>query len=104
MTRKQLLVAITIAIATFVVVSDSSHAQDAVWPRQYGYEPGWQPYVVASGQARVVIENTPIELRPYRPFHFYGNAVRRLHYRGNPLPTPRDFASGTAVLFGLETR
>ena len=104
MSLKKLFVAITIAITTFVVASDSSNAQEVTWPRTYAPEPGWQPSIVATGQTRLVIENTPIELRPYRPFHFYGNAVRRYHYRGNPLPTPRDFARGTAVLFGLEPR
>ena len=103
MTLKKLLVAVVIAISTLVVVSHSN-AQEFAWTRPYAQEPSWRPYVVATGQTRVVIENTPIELRPYRPFHFYGNAVRRYHYRGNPLPTPRDFARGTAVLFGLEPR
>ena len=104
MTHNKILIAIVFAISTFVAFSDSSHAQDIGWRQRYAQEPGWQPYVLATGQTRLVIENTPIELRPYRPFHFYGNAVRRYHYRGNPLPTPRDFARGTAVLFGLETR
>ena len=104
MTLKKLLVATMIAISTMVVVSDTCKAQDYVWPRPYAQEPSWQPNVVATGQTRLVIENTPIEFRPYRPFHFYGNAVRRYHYRGNPLPTPRDFAQGTAALFGLEPR
>ena len=55
-------------------------------------EPGWYPYVIARGNDRTVIEKTPIVERQYRPFHFYGNAVRRSHFRGNPLPMPRDWA------------
>lgn len=49
-------------------------------------EPGWLPVVFARGALREEIDATPIELRPYRPLHFYGNTVRRLHYRGTPWP------------------
>jgi hypothetical protein len=55
-------------------------------------EPGWYPYMIARGGDRAVIENTPILERPYRPFHFYGNTVRRSHFRGNPMPLPKDVA------------
>ena len=43
----------------------------------------WYPYVIARGEDRAVIQNTPIELRPNRPLHFYGNIVRRNVARGN---------------------
>ncbi len=49
-------------------------------------EPGWMSVVVATGDLQKQIEATPIEKRPYRPFHFYGNTVRRMHYRGTPFP------------------
>jgi hypothetical protein len=49
-------------------------------------EPGWLPVVIARGALREQIEVIPIEQRPYRPLHFYGNTVRRLHYRGTPWP------------------
>lgn len=49
-------------------------------------EPGWLPVVVATGDLQTQIEAMPIESRPYRPLHFYGNTVRRMHYRGTPLP------------------
>lgn len=49
-------------------------------------EPGWLPVVFARGELREQIDAIPIELRPYRPLHFYGNTVRRLHYRGTPWP------------------
>jgi hypothetical protein len=45
----------------------------------------WYPYVIARGQDRQIIENTPIELRPNRPLHFYGNAVRRNYKRSSGL-------------------
>ncbi|QEG38939.1 hypothetical protein [Roseimaritima ulvae] len=54
-------------------------------------EPHWSPVVIARGQQRAQIEATPIELRPYRPLHFYGNTLRRLHHRGRALPRPIDF-------------
>ena len=49
-------------------------------------EPGWAPFVIARGEQRQIIRSLPIEQRPYRPLHFYGNTVRRMHYRGMPLP------------------
>ena len=51
-------------------------------------EPGWLPVIVATGELREEIQSTPIHLRPYRPMHFYGNAVRRQYYRGTVLPWP----------------
>jgi hypothetical protein len=52
-------------------------------------EPGWSGVVIARGEMRRQIEATPILQRPYRPLHFYGNAVRRAHYRGSPLAVRR---------------
>jgi|GEM_PF-911324 len=56
-------------------------------------EPGWMPVVVARGELREQIESMPIEARPYRPLHFYGNTVRRRYYRGTALPTAREVAA-----------
>lgn len=50
-------------------------------------EPTWSGSVIARGEERKQIRSLPIEERPYRPLHFYGNTVRRMHYRGTPLPT-----------------
>lgn len=44
-------------------------------------EPGWSARVIVTGEARAQIQATPIVYRPYRPLHFYGNTVRRRHYR-----------------------
>lgn len=51
-------------------------------------EPGWTTGVIKSEQTRR--SEPEILLRPYRPLHFYGNTVRRMHYRGRALPNLRD--------------
>ena len=61
-------------------------------------EPGWLGVVVARGELKQWIDSTPIVDRPNRPFHFYGNAVRRKYYRGNPLPRPSDVVKGGSAL------
>jgi len=61
-------------------------------------EPGWLGVVVARGELKQWIDSTPIVERPNRPFHFYGNAVRRQYYRGNAVPRPDDLAKGGAAL------
>ena len=53
------------------------------------HEPGWSRVIIARGEMRRQIEATSILERPYRPLHFYGNAVRRAHYRGSPLAARR---------------
>jgi hypothetical protein len=44
---------------------------------------GFDPRVVTFGPAREQIKSTPIEQRPYRPLHVYGNTVRRRHSRAS---------------------
>ena len=61
-------------------------------------EPGWNGTIIAQGAEKARIEATPIICREYRPFHFYGNTIRRKYYRGNPLPLPRDLVNGIAAL------
>src|SRR5271157_4883142 len=61
-------------------------------------EPGWLGVVVARGELKQWIDSTPIVDRPNRPFHFYGNTVRREYYRGTALPRPGDVAKGGAAL------
>ncbi len=51
-------------------------------------EPGWSPVVIARGEYRDQIKSMPMEQRPYRPLHFYGNSVRRMHHRGTAAVTP----------------
>jgi hypothetical protein len=61
-------------------------------------EPGWSGPILATGPTRARIESTPIERRSYRPFHFYGNTIRRRHYRGTAVPLPRDLVQGAGAL------
>jgi hypothetical protein len=63
-----------------------------------GGEPGWSGTVMARGEQKVAIESTNILYRPYRPFHVYGNTVRRQYYRGRSLPTASDVFRGSAAL------
>ena len=81
---------LVIAVATIAPLANPATAAPP--------EPGWAKQIVPTGQERAIIKSTPIELRPYRPFHFYGNTVRRLHYRGNPIPAPRDIISTATVV------
>ena len=63
-------------------------------PTGRAQEPGRLPVVVARGELREQIKSTPILERPYRPLHFYGNAVRRAHYHGPPsVSLPRGAAA-----------
>lgn len=53
-------------------------------------EPQWTSQVVKRGEDRAKTNSTDILHRPNRPLHFYGNTVRRAHYRGQARPTIRD--------------
>jgi len=44
----------------------------------YGPNSKWYPYVIARPQDRQWIRETPVELRPNRPLHFWGNSKRRM--------------------------
>ncbi len=52
----------------------------------FGEEPGWEGGIIRFGAEREKIRNTHILDRPYRPFHVYGNAVRRRYYRARSQP------------------
>ncbi len=60
-------------------------------------EPGWSPVIIARGEYKEQIKSLPMEQRPYRPLHFYGNTVRRMHYRGTPMIAIRDIVNPIAV-------
>ena len=42
---------------------------------------GWSPKIIIVGEERDCIKSIHILHRPNRPFHFYGNTIRRVHYR-----------------------
>lgn len=47
------------------------------------------PVLVAQNLSRTQIRSMPIEARPNRPIHIYGNAVRRRYHRpATPAPAP----------------
>jgi hypothetical protein len=60
-----------------------------------GSETGWVPVIVARGELKQQIESTPIVERPNRPFHFYGNTVRRQYYRSQGATAPREFVQSS---------
>ncbi len=84
-----------LAVTSFLMFEHVSLAQNSAEPR-------WDPRVIGSREFREIIQETPIELRPYRPLHFYGNTVRRDVYRGTPWPMPKDWFQMTTV--GLTPR
>ncbi|EMI42091.1 putative secreted protein [Rhodopirellula sp. SWK7] len=73
-------------VAAFLLVFSSTDVASAA-------SPGWSPVIIATGEYREQIKSLPIEQRPNRPFHFYGNTVRRRHYRGVVTPSPRSIVS-----------
>lgn len=83
------LVSCAAAAAMLVVLAASDSASAG--------EPGWSPVVIARGEYRDQIKSMPMEQRPYRPLHFYGNTVRRIHYRGTPTPSVRELVAPILV-------
>lgn len=61
---------------------------------------GWSPIVVPTGQYRETIQSMPIESRPGRLLHVYGNTVRLLseRNRGQPVRPVRQIILGTPQL------
>ncbi len=58
---------------------------------------GYYPYVIARGEDRQILRNMPIEERPTRPMHFYGNAVRRSYYGTSMNLFPRNNFNGSLL-------
>ena len=67
--KKPSLIAASLAIAASLLMTDLAAAGDIDWS---------QP-IVARGSYRAKLRSLPITDRPNRPFHFYGNTVRRAH-------------------------
>jgi len=82
--KNSLAIAITVF---FISLAGTADAQTYQVPRLFtgtrtaiGHN-GFSPTIVAVGRERETIKSMHILDRPYRPFHFYGNAVRRRHFR-----------------------
>jgi hypothetical protein len=69
-------------------------------PALHASETGWSTAVNPLSPEAQQIRQQPLLERPNRPFHVYGNTVRRMHYRGSPLPTTRDFSGSAGGFFG----
>ncbi len=61
-------------------------------------EPGWTNRVIMTGAERAHYKKIPIQFRPYRPLHVYGNMVRRRYYRGQTAPRVRDVTTTSRIL------
>jgi len=59
------------AVAITALVSSPATAEAA------DSSPGVSLRIITFGETREQLQATPIEQRPYRPLHFYGNRVRR---------------------------
>lgn len=66
---------VLIALAAFLTIEATLSVAEAA-------NTGFDPRIIMFGEAREQIQNTPIEQRPYRPLHVYGNTVRRRQSRG----------------------
>ena len=62
-----------------------------------GQEPGWTNRIIVPGYEEAARQATPIIERPYRPLHFYGNTIRRMHYHGRVRPTLPELRQGFQV-------
>ena len=87
--RPRLLLKAIFAAAVFCLFSGSSAEAQ---------EPNWYPFAIARAEHRPAIQAMPIYQRPYRPLHFYGNAVRRDYYRGTAMVLPRDLFQVTRAV------
>ncbi len=65
-------------VAALTVAVALSYAAEA----QAAPPTGWDSTIILRGQERTAVKSMPIEKRPMRPLHIYGNAVRRMDYRG----------------------
>ena len=72
-------------------------------PSLVAQEPGWSRSIIIVGPESDALNQIDPRLRPYRPFHFYGNSLRRAYYRGNPLPTLDDLGSGLQAVLPAPT-
>jgi hypothetical protein len=70
-----------LVVAAFLSLFVSMEAVVAAPP-----PPSWSRQIIPTGQERTIVKATPVEMRPNRPLHIYGNTVRRRYNRSTPLP------------------
>jgi hypothetical protein len=66
---------ILVALAMSIALGFAAEAY-ALVPAQ-----GWDSTIILRGAERTAVKSMPIENRPNRPLHVYGNTVRRLEHR-----------------------
>ena len=66
-----------------IIVAALTAAAVLPCPSAFAAGTGFDPRIVTFGAARQEIKSTPIEQRPNRPLHVYGNTVRRRRARGS---------------------
>jgi hypothetical protein len=90
---------ITASLISIAGVPQAASAMEPPAGHPVSREPSWTYGVIRVGDDRDAIKSMPITDRPYRPLHFYGNTVRRMYYRGTPMPAPRDvLGAGAATI------
>lgn len=70
--RRHLLLLPVAVAALAIPLPESAHAAK---------NNNFDPRVITFGPEREQIKSIPIEKRPYRPLHVYGNSIRRRHTR-----------------------
>ena len=81
------LAAATVTLSCAFVGPAAAEAADA--------SPGVSLKVITFGEERARLQSTPIEQRPYRPLHFYGNRVRRQSRRSTTTSSSSPTSSRT---------
>jgi hypothetical protein len=71
---------LTVLAASLLVTVAAFTAAESASAQSPG-SPGWTPPIIATGADREYLRSLPIEQRPNRPLHFYGNTVRRMQSR-----------------------
>ena len=89
--RPAVLTASLAAVATVAVTLSLPQPAEAA-----GQSPGVSLRVITFGETRDQLQATPIEQRPYRPGHFYGNRVRRQSRSSSSAPASRSSSASTS--------
>jgi hypothetical protein len=68
---------ISIFLLPLIALASAIWVGDCPAQMYYNTAPSYYPYTIARPQDRTWIRSLPMEQRPNRPLHFYGNMVRR---------------------------